>query len=133
MSMSDETMSAQQEKKHPYCWVMVALSLIWAGLYAASFFHRHFRVLYDKYIDFVPTLLAPVVLGIMGFTFGLALAGLIAPESFWKSSTGHKWLLAGDGGDLWWQRLLNRSKCLFIVAIGGSLTAILIRLVYIDY
>jgi|SRR6266478_1832674 hypothetical protein len=128
MSMSDE-----QEKTHPYHWVMVALSLISAGLYVASFFHRHFRVLYDKYIDFVPSFLIPVVLGIMGYTFGMGLAGLIAPESFWKSSTAQKWILVGSFSDHAWQRLLNRLKCLVLAALGGVVTVVLIRLVYIDY
>src|SRR5260370_42077398 len=81
------------EKRHPYHWVMIASSLLFAGVYVASFFHSHFRVLYDKYIDFVPSFLIPVVLGIMGYTFVMVLAGLIAPEFFWKRSTSHRWFL----------------------------------------
>jgi hypothetical protein len=120
------------EKTHSYHWIMVASSVFFAGLYAASFFHRHFRVLYDKYIDFVPAFLVPVVLGVMGYAFGLGLAGLVAPESFWKSPTAEMWVLIGNSND-GWQRLLNRLKCLLLAALGGTLTVVLIRLVYIDY
>jgi hypothetical protein len=125
-------MVTPEDKPHPYQKIMISLSTLFAVLYAASFFHRDFRILYNKYLD-VPSWLSPLALAICGFTFGMGLGGLVAPESFWKSRTGQKWLLVGDRGDLWWQRLLNRWKCCFIVVLFGTATEELIRLVYIDF
>jgi len=130
--MSDLTMISQQEKTHPYHWVMIAFSVIGAGLYVGSFFHSHFRILYDKYADFLPTYLIPVALGIIGTTFGMALAGLVAPESFLESAAGQRWLV-GSCNSRWWQRLIIRLNCLVLVLLYGSLILVLVWLVYIDY
>src|SRR5262245_20906766 len=130
--MSADPSQKPDQRPHPYRRVVLLISVGLTLVYGASYFCPAFRVLYDKYVYFLPDWLRPFALAAVGFAFGNALAILVAPKSFLQHGTGRPWLLSGDSGELWIDRAWNRGKCLVLVLLFGGLTVELIRLAFID-
>lgn len=108
------------------CFIM-ATAIFLGVLYAASCFFIEFRVIYHKYIP-APTVAHPILLFIMGATFGLSLACLVAPSSFLQSKTGEYYFEVIGVKNL----PLFRLKCLLLCVLFGIVTLEICRMVLPD-
>ncbi len=111
-----------------YGHLIIATAVSLGSLYAASFLVDDFRILYAKFIP-GPVTLHPVLLFIMGATFGLALTCLVAPTSFLHSKTGVYYLQVLGVQNI----VLFRVKCLLACALFATVTYMFYWMAFVEY
>jgi hypothetical protein len=102
-----------------YSRVILIAAVLLGVAYSSSCIFFEFRVIFRKYIP-APALVHPILLFIMGATFGLAITCLFAPTNVLRSEWGRYYLDVLGVKNL----VLFRMKCLLLCILFGTVTAV---------
>lgn len=100
-----------------YGRLIMATAVLLGVVYAVSCFFEEFRIIYHKYIP-APPAAHPILLFIMGATFGIALMCFVAPASFLQSKRGEYYFEVIGITNM----PLFRMKCLLLCVLFGTVT-----------
>jgi hypothetical protein len=110
-----------------YSRVIVGTAVLIGLVYAFSCVFFEFRIIYRKYIP-APAMVHPVLLFIVGATFGLAITCLFAPARFLHGEWGRKYFEVLGVNNL----MLFRMKCLLLCILFGTVTGVVCWMVLPD-